>query len=142
MIEVQVHFQAPAGPISRTFIQSAISYVLRKEKVAVATISCILIDDMHMQALNKQYLNHNYATDVLSFPLSEEGDPLEGEIYISVETARLQAKTYQVPVKEELTRLIVHGTLHLCGYDDSEQQSADKMRSMQEWYVRDILNEK
>jgi len=106
------------------------------------TISLVLCDDPTIQELNRRFLNHNYPTDVLSFPLSEgEGTSkgkkgLVGEIIISVETAKRNAKRYQQTLERELLRLAIHGTLHLIGYDDATLPQRKKMRRRERWYLK------
>lgn len=87
-----------------------------------ASLSVAVVDDAAIRALNREYRGKDKATDVLSFPLSEgpapgDGDELLGDVVISVETARRQAADYDAPLQRELNRLLVHGVLHLLGYD-------------------------
>jgi rRNA maturation RNase YbeY len=83
--------------------------------------------------LNKQYLQHDYATDVITFPLDEQ--PLYGEIYVSLETARRQANEYGVTVVNELCRLAVHGALHLLGYDDATLEDRAAMHKLESKFI-------
>ena len=94
-------------------------FVLRKEGIRHADVNCIFLSDAEIQRINKKYLRHNYPTDVISFTI--DTDPvLEAELYIGLDVARRQAKEYRVLIREEILRLVVHGILHLCGYDDKE----------------------
>ena len=101
----------------------------------VGPIQLILIDDVYMRELNSSYREKDCTTDVLSFDLtaSDAGipglDEISGEIYISLERARIQAEEQKVPLVEELARLLVHGLLHLAGYD---HDTAQKLRLMEE----------
>lgn len=107
--------------------------VLEDERVAMAEVSIALVDDREMQALNREYLGHDYPTDVVSFLLDEEsswtgtprkpvrrgdGKRLEGEIILGVEYAQVEADSLGWDVESELCLYLVHGLLHLCGYDD------------------------
>ena len=81
-----------------------------------------------------RYLNHDYATDVISFPL-ENGAVLEGEVYVNLDRARAQARVYGVSFSNEVARLVIHGTLHLVGYDDSTEKKAERMKAEEDYHV-------
>jgi rRNA maturation RNase YbeY len=86
--------------------------------------------------LGKEFLGHDYDTDVITFDLSEEDAPLaEGEIYIAVAQAEAQAKEYGTTLTAELKRLAVHGALHLCGYDDSTDELRSEMSRMENMFI-------
>ena len=99
------------------------------------SLSLVFVDDAHIHNLNRRYLNHDYPTDVLAFPLDDESDDLWGEIYISVERAREQAQIYREPFRREVSRLIIHGVLHLMGFDDQDDVSRKKMKMKEEHYL-------
>lgn len=122
-------------------LKRAVETVLKGERIKTpAIVSVVLCDDKTIQELNLRYLGHDYPTDVLSFPLSE-GEltgqtKLVGEIIISVETAERNAKKYRQTLEQELSRLAVHGTLHLLGYDDATPQQRRKMRGKERKYLK------
>ena len=91
-----------------------IKTILRKEKVK-GIINLILVDDKKIHQLNKKFRKKDKPTDVLAFPMNEDG--VVGDIAISTEMTKKNAKRYEVTYKRELKRLVVHGVLHLCGYD-------------------------
>lgn len=74
--------------------------------------------------INKRFLKHNYSTDIITFNYSGEAKHIDGEIFISIDDALINSKKYKVSISEELVRLVIHGVLHLLGYDD--QTSSDK----------------
>jgi len=74
--------------------------------------------------INKSFLKHNYSTDIITFNYSGEANHIDGEIFISIDDALINSKKYKVSISEELVRLVIHGVLHLLGYDD--QTSSDK----------------
>jgi rRNA maturation RNase YbeY len=84
--------------------------------------------------MNRRFLGHAYATDVISFPLGE-GDAIEGELYVNLDRARVQARQYGVTRTHELVRLVVHGTLHLTGYDDRLPKDRMRMRQREDFYL-------
>lgn len=94
----------------------------------------ILADTTTVRALNRRYLGHDRSTDVLSFPLAE-GRILEGEVYVNLDRARAQARDYGVSYPEEVIRLVVHGTLHLAGYEDGTALARRAMRLREDRYV-------
>ncbi len=112
------------------FIERAVNKTLKNFKVKKANINIILTDYNSVKELNKKFLKHNYETDVLAFRLDDE--ELEGEIYISIETAEKQAKEYKVSLTNELSRLAIHGTLHLIGYKDKTEQEKAEMHKIED----------
>ncbi|MBI1913018.1 MAG: rRNA maturation RNase YbeY [Deltaproteobacteria bacterium] len=94
-------------------------------------VSVLITDDDRIQELNKTYRNKNKPTDVLSFPMDDE--QLLGDIVISMDTAKAQAESFKVSLDEELSRLLVHGLLHLLGYDHVKGgHQAKKMRAKED----------
>ena len=98
-------------------------------------LSIVLLGDDEIRRLNAAYLNRDRPTDVLAFPYAEDGDEVWGEVYVSVDRAREQAEDYGVTREEELARLIIHGVLHLTGYDDQDASSRERMRLRENEYL-------
>ena len=94
-------------------------------------VSVVVIDNRQMRRLNRTYLGHDYPTDVIAFPL-EEGKRIEGEIYVNADRARIQARRYRVSFNEEVARLVIHGTLHLAGYDDTTRRASAVMKEAED----------
>lgn len=105
--------------------------VVARENRELEEISYVFCDDAYLLGLNKQYLDHDTYTDIISFDYSV-GKVLQGEIYISTERVRENASEYGVSFEEELRRVMVHGVLHLCGYKDKTAEEAALMRSKEE----------
>ena len=106
----------------------------RNIKTRSGTVNVIFIDDRKMKALNKTYRQKNKPTDVLSFNYKKDKEgrlDLMGEIYISIETARRQAKKNSEPFQSELNKLFVHGILHLHGYDHEKDSDYIKMHALE-----------
>jgi rRNA maturation RNase YbeY len=118
-------------------IQAIAAKILEDYHIKDSEISIIFLTDTEIQKINSQYLNHNYATDVISFNFEEEN--LEGEIYISVDTARIQAQEYKVSLTNEVLRLSIHGIMHLLGYEDDSVDNKEKMHNLEEKYLKIIF---
>jgi probable rRNA maturation factor len=112
--------------------------VLKGEKIKSADVSIVLTDNKSIRKINKQYLNHNYYTDVISFTLDEK-PALVGEIYISVDKAREQAAEYGVSQRNEILRLAAHGALHLAGYDDNSLEERNNMHKLEDIYIEHFI---
>lgn len=117
MIRVRVSNGHPRYRIGHAKIKRCVTRTLRDGGQKRATIGIVFIDSGPMRTLNRRYLRHDRTTDVISFGL-EAGVNLEGEVYVNLDRARTQAREYRVSFGNEVARLVIHGTLHLLGYDD------------------------
>jgi probable rRNA maturation factor len=123
-------------------LESAILAATERLGVADGEISLALLDDDGIRTLNREHLGHDAPTDVLSFALWEEGHPVVGDIYVGYDQAVRQAREEEIPLREELLRLAIHGTLHVLGYDHPEEAGAravSEMYQLQEKLLREIL---
>ena len=113
-------------PVDETPLRRAVRLILQDASIAEAAVSLAIVDDPTIHKLNRQYLRHDHPTDVLSFLLERDERRLEGEIVVSAETAQRVAPQFGWSPADELLLYVVHGTLHLVGYDDqtSKQRSA------------------
>ncbi len=134
-IHVEVSNRQELLPIDQERIGAVIRAVLQGEGLASAIISVGIVDDPAIHALNVQYLAHDYATDVLSFLLDETDQGPEGEIIVSAEMAARQAPRFAWRAEDELTLYLVHGALHLLGYDDHDAADAARMRQKEQFYL-------
>lgn len=107
--------------------------VIKAESKTLDKISYLFCNDEMILEINKQHLNHDYYTDIITFPYSY--DPIESDIIISLERVRENAIELNVSAEEELRRVIVHGLLHMCGYDDSNEASQAIMREKENHYL-------
>lgn len=105
-------------------------------------LSIILVDDKKIRELNRRFLQSDRPTDVMAFPLEDEDTGVWGEVYVNGDLAREQASIYGVSFEEELARLIVHGVLHLLGYDDGDENSREEMREREDHYLARVVREK
>lgn len=119
-----------------TFVQW-LSEVISQEGCEEGEISFVFCDDPYLLALNQEFLNHDTLTDIITFDNSL-GKQLHGEIYISTERVRENAEIFAVPFLEELSRVLVHGILHLCGYKDKTEDQEKEMRGKENYYLSKI----
>ncbi len=112
-------------PIARDRVASLAEKVLRAEKVRDANVSVAFVTDRRIAALNREHLGHEGPTDVISFAFAPVGPKAElvGDVYISPDVARKNARAHGRGVREELLRLVVHGVLHVVGHDHPEDDS-------------------
>lgn len=118
-------------------IKKFLEKVITDEKKAAGDLKFIFTSDEVVLDINKKFLGHDYYTDVISFNYSES-EVILGEIYISVEAIKRNAGVYNVAVYEETLRVMIHGVLHLCGYNDGKEKDKNIMVSMQEDKVREF----
>lgn len=97
-------------------------------------ISVIFCSDPYLLEINRKYLGHDYYTDIITFDYSED-DTISGDLFISVDTVRSNAEFYSADFKDELDRVIVHGVLHLIGYDDHTDEQSAEMRARENHYL-------
>lgn len=121
-------------PVGET--RRLVANVVRGERKRLGELSVVYVTDGFMRSLNRRYLRHDRTTDVLSFSLGERGR-LGGEIYVALDQARRQARIYGASFREEVRRLIVHGVLHLAGYDDGTARGRTRMRKREDHYLTD-----
>jgi probable rRNA maturation factor len=104
-----------------------IEKTFKEERKKLISLVIIFCTDEYLLNINKRFLQHDYYTDIVTFNLSDKPNIIEGEIYISVDRIRENAKNHQVSLREELHRVIFHGVLHLCGYRDKLPKEKKQM---------------
>jgi probable rRNA maturation factor len=134
-LSVSVATEGVRIPLARSRVAEIARAALRAERVRDAMVSIAFISPAAIAKLNKAYLGHTGATDVISFSF---GDPLVGDIYINPDAARQNAREYGIGVREELTRLVIHGVLHVTGRDHPKGTSSP-MWKRQERLVKRVL---
>ncbi|MCH8955751.1 rRNA maturation RNase YbeY [candidate division KSB1 bacterium] len=132
--QVSIHNEQ-AHEISLKGIKELTEKVWQTESKDNARLTIILVDDTYIKKLNKDYLNKNSVTDVISFPLSNETDMFEGEIYISMDRVLENASIYNVESGDELERMAVHGVLHFLGYKDKSDIEKQAMTARENYYL-------
>lgn len=118
-------------------MQDFIPVIFKKEGKKLESLSFIFCSDNYLLEINKQFLKHDYYTDIISFDLSEPKSALiSGEIYISVDRVKENAKDMRISFEEEMKRVLFHGTLHLCGYRDKRKADVQQMRVKEDEYLK------
>jgi probable rRNA maturation factor len=135
MSRISIACPQESVPIDRGRMREVVRTVLEGESITKSEVSLAFVDNETIHALNKRYLDHDEPTDVLSFPLGEGKGGLSGELVIGAEVARDQAKHHGHDVQAELALYVVHGLLHLCGYDDRDPPDAALMRARERHYL-------
>ena len=139
MIKVSITIPQESVTVDRKRLRETAQAVLEGEDVRDAEISLAIVDNATIHTLNKRYLNHDEPTDVLSFPLSEpNAKKLAGELVIGAEVAKTQAEERGHDVQAELALYVIHGLLHLCGYDDHSERDAGAMRQRERHYLKQM----
>ena len=121
---------------NRVALKAFLEKQLKKEGIRIKCLQYVFCSDKYLLDINKQFLNHDYYTDIISFDLSETKGELIGDIYISVDRVKENAKTLITTQGNELLRVIFHGALHFCGYKDKKPGDAKLMRSMEDKWLK------
>ena len=116
-------------------IQTLIEKLLSDHKISQGSVSIILSNKMLLNKLKMDYFGLNQFTDVIAFNLEDKNQPLEGEIYISIDDIIENAKKYKVSINEEFKRVLIHGILHLIGFEDKNKTLKDKMTELENNYM-------
>ena len=116
-------------------IKELIVKVIRDEKKIPGDLNFIITSDDNIREINKEFLKRNTFTDVIAFDYGTD-NTLNGEVYISLDTVKFNANNYKVSLKSELLRVIIHGTLHLCGYNDKTEEEKQVMNMLEEKWMR------
>jgi len=132
---IKVRIASPQAffTIDKARFRAIVPTVLNGEGISHAEISLAFVDDPTIHRINKQFLNHDEPTDVITFPLRKK--PLEAELVIGVEVAIREAAERKLDVHDEVALYVVHGLLHLCGYDDHSERDRKEMRERERHYL-------
>lgn len=118
-------------------IKSWIKEVIKDFDKRVGDISFIFMDDEQLLKVNLQYLNHNFYTDVITFDYCKK-NTVSGDIFISIDRIKENSYELKTPLKEEFLRVMIHGILHLLGYNDSSDKQKKEMRNKETYYIKRI----
>lgn len=136
-MNIQFSFQKKFSLSNRRALKDFMKHLSRKERVKFSNIHFVFCDDEYILSINQQFLQHNYYTDIITFNLTAPGQKaIDAEIYISIDTVRSNAALYRTSKKNEIHRVIFHGLLHLCGYNDKTQKQQKEMRAKEDYYLQ------
>ena len=136
MISVQLIYDIEkATDVDNDWLNSTCKNILNDKNHDTATISIILTNDKQLLQLKKQFFKQDALTDVITFNLEEDNDPIEGEIYISLNRVSANAREFKQDIRKELKRVIIHGILHLLGYDDQTPEDKKAMTRLENHYL-------
>ena len=141
MIDAKLKFQIQKKiKINKKWIQIVWKKILNDENLFNGIITIIITQDEELRKLKLKFFNQDVFTDVIAFNLEDENDPIEGEIYISLDRVKENAKEFNEKSIDELKRVIIHGCLHLVGYDDDTIEKKEKMTSLENKYINYMQN--
>jgi len=121
------------------FFSRLFAYFESTEQTPIGALNYIFVSDAYLLKMNQDFLSHDYFTDVITFDYTE-GEILSGDVFISVDTVAKNAGEYQVDFENELFRVMIHGLLHLAGYDDKSEEEQKIMRSKEDFYLNFLLS--
>ncbi len=119
----------------RTRLKFYLENIFTREKKKIQEINFVFCENQEVLILNKTYLGHNYNTDILTFNLSEKNKPIVADIFINLEQVLKNAKSYNTSFNKEIHRVIFHGVLHLCGYNDKTLKEKQTIRFWEDYYL-------
>ena len=121
-------------PFQEKILILHLNYLIKNELGKTGEISVIFCSDDYLLKMNKDYLNHDYYTDIITFDYVE-GNTISGDLFISLDRVKENANMYNIPVINELCRVVFHGTLHLVGYKDKTEVEQKLMREKEDYYL-------
>ena len=127
------------NPFSDNQVQKVLVNLIHQENRNFAAISILYTDDEYLLEINKKFLNHNYYTDIITFNFNKDKD-INGELIISLERVKENAKKYNENFNVELLRVLIHGVLHLCGYNDKGNLEKTVMRFKENIYLNNFVS--
>ncbi len=119
-------------------LKSWIEHTIKKEMFDYSFVNINICTDKYLLELNIRALQHDYYTDIITFELNEKGEPIEGDLYISIDRVKENAKIEKVSTEKELRRVVIHGILHLCGYKDKTKKESLTIREKENYYLNKV----
>ena len=135
---LEIHAAHPTRQLDAAHVEAAVEAVCAGEHVHIASLSVVLADRETVWTVNREWLQHDTPTDVVSFVLDEEAQArgeIDGEIYVDLDMAAERADEFDATPEHEALRYVVHGLLHLVGYDDATDEERAAMRQLEDRYL-------
>ena len=123
--------------VNQNLLSSWIENTIETEGTTLGAVSYIFCSDDYLHQMNVEYLNHDTLTDVITFPYND--NPIEGDIFISIDRVKDNAQDLAVAFDDELHRVMIHGVLHLCGYSDETDEQEAEMRQKEDKYLKELI---
>lgn len=137
---ISLHFEdVKPLQIDEGFLQEWLQNVCHKEGVELGEVAIIFCSDEYLLRMNREYLNHDYYTDIITFDYTEEG-LVSGDLFISIDRLKENAEVNNVMFHVERNRVVVHGVLHLIGYKDTTEEEQEEMTEMENWALSLIVS--
>ena len=141
-MDINFHAQVPVNVRNKPALIKTINTIFSREKKACDSLSIVFCSDDYLLNINKQFLQHDTYTDIISFNYASGKSPVIGELYISMERVKENAKLYNTTLEDERARVIFHGTLHFCGFRDKTKADQKLMRTKEDEYLKFYLKYK
>jgi rRNA maturation RNase YbeY len=116
-------------------IKQVLLQLVESEGFTLNELNIILCSDVYILDVNRTYLQHDYFTDIITFDNADKKRSIEGDLFISIDTVRSNAKLFKTTILNELRRVMIHGALHLCGYNDKTDEEKVQMRLKEDEYL-------
>ncbi len=139
-MNTRLFFQKKTNLQNRSILKTFLNHIAQKENTNIKDLNIIFCSDEYLLDINRQYLKHDYKTDIITFEISNDVDGKTAELYISVDSVFKNSIDYQSTKKNEIHRVIFHGVLHLCGYRDKSKLDIALMRSKEDEYLKQYFN--
>ena len=118
-------------------VKSWLKTSIEHQKMSIGTINVVFCSDQHLLGINKEYLNHDYYTDIITFNYCE-AKLISGDLFISIDRIKDNSKNNKLLFVNELHRVIIHGVLHLCGFNDKTKAEKKEIRQMEDYFLNKI----
>jgi rRNA maturation RNase YbeY len=141
MPKLSIHFfneETTFKPNKLTVLRNWINDTITKEKHQLEELNFIICSDNYLLKINKEYLNHDTYTDIITFDNSVQPKEIAGDIFISIDRVKENAKSFKINTQNELCRVMIHGVLHLLGYKDKTKKDKDLMTEKEDLYLREM----
>lgn len=139
----KIHFHFKVSPFylpNRHTLKLFLESIFNKENKDVDHVNVIFCSDEELLEINRNYLKHDYFTDIITFDFAPKHQPILSDIFISIERVRDNASKFNTSFKGELHRVIFHGILHLCGYKDKTKADKELMRKKEDMYLKSYFS--